>query len=93
MPATGARTAARLAVDDDHDVAELGPAVVELAVDHDAAADARPEREHDEVRGAATCAEPQLGESGAAAVVDGADRQTDARAELVRQREPVQAGC
>ena len=41
--------AAWLAVDDDHDVAELGPPVIQLAVDHDPTADPRPEREHDEV--------------------------------------------
>ena len=74
MAAPGARSGARLAVDDDHHVAELGPAVVQLTVDHDAAADAGAEGEHHQIRDAASRAEPQLGESRAARVVDGADR-------------------
>jgi hypothetical protein len=72
----GARSDARLAVDDDHRVAELRPPLVELPVDYDAAADAGAEGQHHDVRGTATGAEPQLGQRRSAAVVDGADRQT-----------------
>ena len=49
VTAPGAGAAARLAVLDDHHVAELGPAVEERAADDDAAADAGAEREQHEV--------------------------------------------
>ena len=49
VAAAGARALARLAVLDDHHVAELGPAAVEPAAGDDAAADAGAERQQDEV--------------------------------------------
>ena len=61
MTAPGAGAAARLAVLDDHHVAELGPAMEERAVDDDASADAGAEREQHEVRDVAARSELELG--------------------------------
>ena len=77
VAATGARALAGLAVLDDDDVPELGPAAVEPAADHDPAADARAEREQDQVVGAAPGAERELGEGGGARVVVDADRKAE----------------
>ena len=70
---------------DDDDVPELGPAAVEVVVDDDAAADARPERQHDQVRHAPPGPETPLGECRGIAVVLDAGRQAVALARAVRE--------
>ena len=84
---------ARRAVRHHDDVAELGPAAVERAVEHDAAADAGAEREHDEVVGAAARAEPPLGERGGVRVVLDRRRHAEALAQHVARRDVLRAGC
>ena len=78
MPAPVAVPLARRPVGDDDDVPELGPAAVEAVVDHEPAADAGAEREHDEVGRAAPRPEPPLGERRRVAVVLDAGRQAEA---------------
>ena len=60
------------------DVPQLGPAAVEASVEHDAAADARPERERDQVGGAAARADAPLRERHRVAVVLDPDRDAEA---------------
>ena len=85
MPAPVAVPLARLAAGDDDDVPELGPAAIETVVDDEAAADARAEREHDQVRRAPPRPEPPLGERRGVAVVLDAGRQPVALAGAVRE--------
>ena len=85
MPASVAVPLARLAAGDHDDVAELGPAAVEPVVDDEAAADARPEREHDQVGRAPPRPETPLGERRGVAVVLDAGREAVALAGAVRK--------
>jgi hypothetical protein len=85
VTAPGAVAGARFAVGDDHHVPELGPSAVQRAVDDDAAADAGPEREHDEGVHVATCPEPEFGVRGRVGVVVDADRHLEAFFHLVTE--------
>ena len=82
VTAPGAGAAARLAVLDDHHVAELGPAVEERAADDDASPDAGAEREQHEVRDLAARSELELGVGGCVRVVLDPDRQVEPALEL-----------
>ena len=77
MAAPGARPLARHAVEDDHDVPELGPAAEELPVDDGTAAAAGAEGEHDHRPRGASRAEVELGVGGGVRVVLDADGQAE----------------
>ena len=77
MPAAVAVPLARLATGDHDDVAELRPAAVEAIVDDEASADARAEREHDQVGRAPPRPEPPFGERRRIAVVLDAGREAE----------------
>jgi hypothetical protein len=81
---------ARRTADQDDDVPELGPAAVEPVVQHDAAADPGPEREHDEVLEPLPGPELPFGERGGIRVVLDADRETEPRADMTPQVEVVE---
>ena len=94
MAAARARALARLAVLDDHHVAELGPAAVEPAAGDDAAADAGAEREQHELARVPRPA-PATGSASAAALasLSTADRQAEPLAHLGAEARGRGAGC
>ena len=79
---------ARRPVGDDDHVPELGPAAVEGPAEHEAAADARAEREHDEVVRPAARAQAPFGERGRVRVVLDRGRDAEALAQHPRERDP-----
>src|SRR5438128_998556 len=85
VTASRACALARFAVLDEHRVAELGPAVEELAVDHDAAADTGSERQHHQIRAAASGAVRELRERGGVRVVLDPDGDPEPLRELVAE--------
>ena len=90
MPAPVAVPLAGLAAGDDDDVPELGPAAVEAIVDHEAAADAGAEGEHDQVGRTPPGPEPPFGEGRRVAVVLDARRQPEALAGAIGEVHLVQ---
>src|SRR4051794_19416641 len=69
MPAAVTVPLARLAARDHDDMAELGPAAVEMVVDHDPSAHAGSEREHDQIRRTSPRAEAPFGKCRSVAIV------------------------
>src|SRR5581483_4447467 len=85
-----ARSLARLAVEFDDDVSELGPAAVEAASDHGSAADAGAERQHHHVVRAVGGAEGPLGEGGRVRVVLDPDWKAESARDEVTERQLAQ---
>jgi hypothetical protein len=83
---TGANADAGITVNGNDDVADLDRAVEGSTVDDDAAADAGPECQHDEVARASSRPVLELGKRGRAGIVRYRDRQVEARAEYAAQR-------
>src|SRR5882724_3426254 len=69
MPPAGTGAVARIAVLDDHDVAELGPAAEEPSVEDDTAADPGAQREHHQAPDVDPGAQAELGVCGSVRVV------------------------
>jgi polyisoprenyl-teichoic acid--peptidoglycan teichoic acid transferase len=90
MPAAVAASLARRPVGHHDDVAELRPAAVEASIEHEAPADARPERERDEVVRAPTRANVPLGERERVAVVLDADGNRETIPQMPREIELAQ---
>ena len=81
MAAAVAVPLARRTVGVDDDVPELRPAAIEAPVEHDAAAHARPEPEHDQVARSPAGAEAPFGERHRVAVVLDPDGEGESLAE------------
>ena len=90
MTTPGTRALARQPVVLDHDVAELGPAPVQLPVDHDAAAAARPQRQHHDRLRPAAGARHELGIGRGVRVVLDADRKVEPLRHPAAQVEALQ---